>query len=230
MIGLFVDDGRAREVQDDAVLAHELEARLVDQAARLGRQRHVHGDDVRAHEQVVQRQRLLHVGRQLPGALHGDLRIVAEHLHAEAQRRVRDFDADGAEADDAERAARAVRSPRNSSCPSPPPRRWRDRHRSATWRRSRPGVMLRAARNMPASTSSFTALALAPGALNTGNALLRERLDRNVVGAGAGAAHGAQAVGQRQFVHVRRAHQDGVGVVDLARPPRSGRAAGARAP
>src|SRR6185295_5707902 len=29
-------------------------------------------------------------------------------------------------------------------------------------------VMLRAARNMPASTSSFTALALAPGALNTG--------------------------------------------------------------
>ena len=56
---LLVDDRRAREVQDDAVLAHELEARCVHEAARLGRQRHVHGDDVRAREQVVERQRLL---------------------------------------------------------------------------------------------------------------------------------------------------------------------------
>ena len=38
--------------------------------------------------------------------MHGDLRVVAQHLHAEAQRGVGDFDADGAEADDAERAAR----------------------------------------------------------------------------------------------------------------------------
>ena len=35
--GLFVDDRRAREIQDDAVLAHELEARFVDEAAGLGR-------------------------------------------------------------------------------------------------------------------------------------------------------------------------------------------------
>jgi hypothetical protein len=36
------------------------------------------------------------------------------------------------------------------------------------------GTMLRAASNMPVMTSSFTALALAPGALNTGHAALGE--------------------------------------------------------
>ncbi len=127
----------------------------------------MHGDHVRAHEQVVERQRLLHARRELPGALHGDLRVVAEHLHAEAQRRIRDFDADRAETDDAERAAGQFEA---------------DEVLLALLDRDvdgvvitglrlgeRPGLaMLRAARNMPASTSSFTALALAPGALNTG--------------------------------------------------------------
>ncbi len=92
----------------DAARAHQLEARLVHQAARGVDQRHVHGDHVAAREQVVEAQRLLDARRQLPGALHRDLRIVAEHLHAQAERRVGHLDADRAEADDAERAARQL--------------------------------------------------------------------------------------------------------------------------
>ena len=38
----LVDDGGAREVQDDAARAHELEARRVDQAAGVLVERHVH--------------------------------------------------------------------------------------------------------------------------------------------------------------------------------------------
>ena len=53
--------------------------------------------------------------------------------------------------------------------------------------------MLRAARNRPASTSSFTALALAPGALNTGMPRAAQLGDRDVVDARAGAADGAHA-------------------------------------
>ena len=67
----------------------------------------------------------------------------------------------------------------DSSSSSPSQRRARSR--SA-------GTRLRAAISMPASTSSFTALALAPGALNTGTPRSAHRRHRDVVGAGAGAA------------------------------------------
>ncbi len=72
--------------------------------------------------------------------------------------------------------------------------------------------MLRAASNSPASTSSLTALALAPGALNTGMPRLLKLGDRDVVDAGAGAADGAHRVRDRHLVHVGGAHQDGVGL------------------
>jgi hypothetical protein len=39
---------------------------------------------------------------------------------------------------------------------------------ASVWVKLHAGIRLRAAMSMPASTSSFTALALAPGALNTG--------------------------------------------------------------
>lgn len=44
--------------------------------------------------------------------------------------------------------------------------------------------------NRPAGPGSLTALALAPGVLGTEYAALGERLDRDVVRAGAGAGHG----------------------------------------
>src|SRR2546429_5636392 len=46
-------------------------------------QGHVHRDRVGAREQVFEGECLFDARRQLPGALHGELRIVAEHLHAE---------------------------------------------------------------------------------------------------------------------------------------------------
>ena len=82
----------------------------VDQAARALEQRHVHADHIRAREQIIERERLLHRGGQLPGALHGDQRIVAQHLHAERLGTVGDLDTDRPEPDHAERAARQLES------------------------------------------------------------------------------------------------------------------------
>ena len=64
-------------------------------------------------------------------------------------------------------------------------------------------------------TSSLTALALAPGALKTGNAALAQRRDRNVVHARARARHRLDARRHLHLVHVGGAQQDGVGMADL---------------
>ena len=64
-------------------------------------------------------------------------------------------------------------------------------------------------------TSSLTALEFAPGALNTGMPRSLIFDDGNVVDAGTGAADGLEARGDVAAVHVGRAHEDGVGVLDV---------------
>ena len=86
------------------------------------------------------------------------------------------------------------------------------------------GPTLRAAIRSAASTSSFTALAFAPGALNTGTPRGRHRGHRDVVGAHAGASDRLDARRDRHVVHVVRAHEDRIGMIaGLAdRVPRAG--------
>jgi hypothetical protein len=55
----LIDDGGTREIEDGATRAHESKPRAVHERARVIIQRHVHGDDVGARKQVLQRQRLL---------------------------------------------------------------------------------------------------------------------------------------------------------------------------
>ena len=104
--GGLVDDLAAGEIEHRAALAHERDTRLIDHSARVVGERHVHRHGIAAGEQVVQAERLFDARRELPRALHGDLRVVAQDLHAEMQGRVRDLDADGAEPDHAEGAPR----------------------------------------------------------------------------------------------------------------------------
>ncbi len=174
----------------------------------------MHGDHVGTREQVVERQRLLDAGGQLPRALHGDLRIEAEHAHAEQVRCIGDFDADRAEADDAERAARQLVAdelllalldrlvellvvalepahvlPRLADVAR------REEHAGDDQLLDRVGVGTRRVEN--------------------GNAALRQTRDRDVVRARAGACHCLDARRHIHLVHVRRAQQDRVGMADL---------------
>ena len=131
---------------------------------------------------------LLHLRRQAPGGVDGDVRVVAEHVHAELDRGVGHQAADLAEADDAERLAGQLEAGEGllavldrlvevGRAPG----------RAASTKRSA-GARLRAAISMPASTSSLTALALRARRVEHRHAARAHRLDRDVVGAGAGAA------------------------------------------
>ena len=101
----LIDDAAAREIQNDAALSA-----CSFRRAALTRPRVASSSGTctvtmsQRAEQIVERQRLFDARRQLPCTLHGDLRIETQHSHPKRMRRVRDFDADRAETDDAERA------------------------------------------------------------------------------------------------------------------------------
>mmetsp|Transcript_27202 Transcript_27202/g.68078 ORF Transcript_27202/g.68078 Transcript_27202/m.68078 type:complete len:255 (-) Transcript_27202:343-1107(-) len=74
----------------------------VDQVVRHALDvRHVHGDEVRRLEEVVQLGDARHaVARELERGIKAEHGVVADHLHAEAERGSDHLGADGAEADD----------------------------------------------------------------------------------------------------------------------------------
>ena len=110
--------------------------RGVDQVPRRVDQRHVQRDEVRVLQHLATLPALLHLRRQAPGGVDGDLGVVAEHVHAELDRRVGDQAADLAEADDAQRVPGQLEAgegllaflDRRARCPARP---GRARRRSA---------------------------------------------------------------------------------------------------
>ncbi len=89
-------------VDQPHALLHLADRFGVDHALGLRRQAHMQRDVVGLGEDLVERcQRDV----QLLGQAWRDVRIVGDDLHAEGQSAARDFDADAAESDDAERLA-----------------------------------------------------------------------------------------------------------------------------
>ncbi len=105
---IHVDDRLASEVQDDRAVAHQAHAVPIDQRARLVIERNVDRDDIRMRKQVIEIAGLRDPGRKLPCVLNGNLRIVTNDIHAQAERRVRDLDAYRSEPNDPERAPRQL--------------------------------------------------------------------------------------------------------------------------
>ena len=212
--GVLVDDGVAREVEQHRARLHRREPRLVDEVARRRHERHVQRDEIGVLEHLLDRVRLAHAGGQPPGGVDRDLGIEADHLHAELDRGVGDEAADRPEADHAERAMRQLDAGELLLAVLAPSTRDRRRRGRARRRSRAPGP--RCARRAAArsSTSSFTALALAPGALNTGT----PRCDISATGmllVPAPARPMALTLrGIVHAMHVVRAHEDRVGLVD----------------
>ena len=103
--GGLVDDLGAGEVEQDGARLHERELLHGDHAVGRVDERHVDGEDVGLLEDLVHVGGALDVGGQLPGVLDRHGRVEADDVEAEAEGRVGDLDADGAQADDAEGAA-----------------------------------------------------------------------------------------------------------------------------
>ncbi len=212
--GRLVDDLGAGEIEDHASLAHQLQARLVDEATRRVHERHVHGDHVAAREQVIEAHRLLDARRQLPGALHGDLRIVTEHFHAQAERGIRDLDTDRPESHDAERAAGQLVA---NELLLALLHRLLDRVIVALERADvAPGLADVARREEQAREHQFLdRVRVRAGRVEHRDATAAQLRDGHVVGARAGARDREHALGNLHRVHVRRAQQDRVRVADL---------------
>ena len=179
-----VDHPATGEVEYDRTGSHLCDAAGIDHPAGRIDERYVQREEVAVLENLAQAVRLLDRRRQAPRRIHGDVRVVPDHMHAELDRRIGNQATDLAEAHNPERVPPA-RTPRTPSC-RPRPFSSSGSSGSSESRYFNAPSMLRAASNMPA-TELFTALALAPGALNTGIAR-RHLRDRDVVGAGPGAA------------------------------------------
>ena len=99
---LLVDDAAARAVDEAHALLHACDRILVEHVLRILVQRHVHRDEVRLLDHLVERaDRDAH----RLGALLVDVRIVADDVHIEGERTLGDARADAPHADDAERLA-----------------------------------------------------------------------------------------------------------------------------
>ena len=162
-------------------------------------------------QDLLDRMRLAHLRGQPPRGVDGDLRVVADDLHAELDRRVGDQAADRAEADDAERALRQldagelllplldarfeVRRRRPRRARDELQRRnqvaRRDQHRGEHQLLDRVRVRARRVEHRHAARGSSR--------------------HRDVVGAGPGAPDRLDGRRNRHRVHVVRAHQDRVG-------------------
>src|SRR5207302_4996712 len=170
------DDAFTRKIEQHGAGAEVVDILCVDHVARLLAERDVQRDEMALLEHFVAAGGLAHLRRQAPRRIDGDVRVVAEHVHAQADRRIGDQAADLAQADDPS-VCPGSSEPANcflpsSTCSSNSEEVLKPRTKSKA------GGRLRAARSMPASTSSFTALAFAPGALNTGT----PRLDSVLTG------------------------------------------------
>ena len=98
----LVDDAAAREVGDHGTRAQPRQLPGADHSAGLVGERCVHREHVAGVEQGVERGAARHV--QPVEALLRDVRIVADHRHAERAGADRDLATDASHADDAERA------------------------------------------------------------------------------------------------------------------------------
>ena len=99
---VLVDDAAARAVYEANALLHPPHLCHGDHAARLLRERHVHRDEVRLRDDVVERPDG-HAECLCP--LLVDVWVIGDHIHVEGEGALRDAAADTPHADDAERLA-----------------------------------------------------------------------------------------------------------------------------
>ena len=103
-----VDQSAAGEVQQRRAGLHPRQHGGVDHVAGAVHQRDVQRDVVALFQQVGQLRGVLDRAGQLPCVIHGDERVVAEHVHAQRHAHVGHQHADGAQAYYAQRLARQL--------------------------------------------------------------------------------------------------------------------------
>ena len=100
--GRLIHQKISGKVQKDHAVLHLFQSGLSDHSLRAVQKGNVDGDDIAFLIDLVHIDHVLHVPAEVPGRVHGHVRIIAVDLHAQMLRRVGHLHADGSQADDAE--------------------------------------------------------------------------------------------------------------------------------
>ena len=167
-------------------------------------------DEIARLEHLVDAARAPHLRRQAPGGIHRDLRVVAEHVHAQPDRRVGHQAADLAQADDAQRVARQLDAGEGLLARFDALAEIRRRGVERAHEIQRSAEVAR--RHQHAGEHQFLhRIGVGARRVEHRDAACRELRHRDVVDAGAGAADRLQALAEGIVVQVARAQQDDVG-------------------
>ena len=206
---LFVDDAVAREVEQHTALAHDPDALGVDQILGRRHQWRMQADEIAVLDQILHRSRFLHLRRQAPGRIDGDFRVVADDVHAEANRGIRDQGADCAQADHAQGAA-------GQFMPDEGLLAGLDLFMQRLVVALQAGDEVDRRRQIACAQQHacyhqfLDRVGVGAGRVEHRHAALAHRLHRDVVGACAGAADGHHAGGDIHRMHVLRTHQNSI--------------------
>ncbi len=195
-------------------MLHQTDAFGFDQIAGLIQQGHMDGYEVAVTHHFFDAVRLPDLGRQAPRRVDSDFRIIAVHIHAQLDRRVRDQAADLAQSDDAEHMLRQLDSGEVLLAVL-------DRLTDLLVRTRKPideaygGNQIARRQEYACNNQFLDRIGIGAGSIEHRNPALVHGGDRDIVGAGAGAADRLHRRRNFNRVHVVRTHQDSVRRVDV---------------
>ena len=213
--GLGVDQLAARKIDDAHAVLHLLDRFCADGVAGIRVERHMDGDIVAVCENLVQLGDMLDRARQRQRAVNRQERVVAPDLHVETDGRVRNLDADRAEADNAQLLARDLRA-----CIG----RLALFRRRADVRRAREGLdpvcalyHLAGGQQQRAHNQFLDRVRVRARGVEHHDALFRAAVERDVVHARARARDALERLRELHVVQLGRADEDRVIVLEILR-------------
>ena len=81
--GVIINQSIAREIEQDGMVAHQVNALRINKMARLIQQRYVQADEIGGFDHLFHALGFFDLRRQTPCAFHRDLRIIADHFHSQ---------------------------------------------------------------------------------------------------------------------------------------------------
>ena len=166
-------------------------------------------DKIGALDEIVNAGRPAHLRGQSPGRFDGNVRVVADDIHAELDSRFGQFGADGAQADNAQRAApQFVADEALFARLDLLLQRFIIADQPADEAQCRKEI---ARAHQHAGDHQFLdGIGVSAGCIENDDALFAHRFDRNVISPSAGASDAQYAGGDRHFVHILRTDKDGI--------------------
>ena len=203
----------AGEIQDADTVLHACDGLLVDHALRTVDGGYMDRDIVTLIVDFIEDRRVMHLLREIPGRLHGEVRIIAIDLHPEIDGGIRDEYADRTEADDAEGLALDLTAGEVLFCLLGILLDGRDIGMLPDPLIAADDVTAR--QHQTRDHQLLHGICISTRGVEYDDALLGTAVERDVVDAGTGTSDGTERRRKVHRLHIGGAHQHAGGVVDL---------------